>query len=220
MCLCCLCIIPLSFAPSEATSSEYFPSAIIPKDLAFSFSIHPNLADSTVKDLHFRFFYSYTNTTINNVSFFINITKGNNISMKDLFFANPGVLAIHLQPKNTGGNWTVFGDHDPVLGGWMSNTGELSVTAPTFTEGGLYHIQTQIMTLDYPNAMTDQSNPPKFDSWWFMDENGNISKCDISKTNWVRNTYEWWLSEKITDQQFNSELQYLIDKNIIRNDNE
>lgn len=218
-CLLCMCLIPcgLAYLKAEAFTSDVMPPAIIPKDLSLNFSIQPTLSEnSTIKDLHFRFFHANTNTTINNVSFFINVTKGDKISMKDLFFTNSGSLTIHLQPKNTGGNWTVFGDRDPVLGGWMSNTGEVSIAAPTFTEDGLYHIQTQILALDYPNNLIDQSNPPRFDSWWFMSEKGNISKFDISKPHWMKNTYDWWLDGQISDQEFTNEIQYLIDKNIVK----
>ncbi len=195
--------------------SDVMPTQLIPKDLSLNFSIRSTLAEnSTIKDLHFRFFHADTNTTINNVSFLINATKGNKILLHDLFYAPSGFLTIHLQPKNSGGNWTVFGAHDPILGGWMSKTGEISMLAPTFTEGGLYHLQIQILTLDYANSMVDPNNPPKFDSWWFMDGKGNISEFGPLFLQWMRNTYKWWSDGQISDQEYNNEIQYMIDKNM------
>ena len=46
------------------------------------------------KTLQFRFFDANTNTTINNVSFFINATKGDKILMHELFYTHTGYLTI------------------------------------------------------------------------------------------------------------------------------
>src|SRR5574340_1632400 len=114
-------------------------------------------SDTSVdKTLQFRFFDANTNTTLNNVSFFINATKGDKILMHDVFYTHSGYLTIKLQPGGTVGQCTVYGDHDPVLGGWMSQTDEINVVGPILTEGGLYHFHMEILALDYANTLVDQ----------------------------------------------------------------
>ena len=44
------------------------------------------------KYLQFRFFDANTNTTINNVSFFINATKGDKVLMHELFYTHLDIL--------------------------------------------------------------------------------------------------------------------------------
>jgi hypothetical protein len=132
------------------------------------------------KYIQFRFFDANTNTTLNNVSFFINATKGDKILMHDLFYTHSGYLTIKLQPGGDVGQWTVQGDHDPVLGGWMSQDDQVNVMAPILTEGGLYHFHMEILALDYTNTLVDQSNPPKFDSYLSV---GDVSTQDVTYQN-------------------------------------
>lgn len=165
------------------------------------------------KYIHFRFFDLNTNQTIQNVSFFINATNQNKTLIRDLFFTQSGLLKLDLKPKVS--SWTVNGNMEPILGGYTNKTDEISLFSPLFIKSGLYHFEIEILAIEYVNNIVDQSNPPKFDSWWFMDDAGNISNVDISKPSWIKNTYHWWSSGKISDQEFTNEIQYLINKNII-----
>lgn len=141
--------------------------------------------NSTNKFIQFRFFDANTNTTINNVSFFLNVTKQDKILMHDLFYTHSGFLTIEFQPGGQVGQWTVNGDHDPVLGGWTSQTDDVNVIAPILTEGGLYHFNIELLALDYANTLIDQSNPPKFDSYLSV---GDVSNQDITYQNNQYNT--------------------------------
>ena len=151
------------------------------------------------KYIQFRFFDANTNTTINNVSFFINATKGDKILMHDLFYTHSGYLTIKLQPGGDVGQWTVYGDHDPVLGGWMSQTDEITVLGPILTEGGLYHFHMEILALDYANTLVDQSNPPKFDSYLSV---GDVSTQNITYQNNPYNTTLISYYDKTSDFNF------------------
>lgn len=147
----------------------------------------PIITSDTSQDkyLQFRFFDANTNTTINNVSFFINATKGDKVLMHDLFYTHSGYLTIKFQPGGEVGQWTVQGDHDPVLGGWMSQDDQVNVIAPILTEGGLYHFHMELLALDYANTLIDQSNPPKFDSYLSV---GDVSTQDVTYQNQPYNT--------------------------------
>ncbi len=137
------------------------------------------------KYIQFRFFDANTNTTINNVSFFINATKGDQFLMNDLFYTHSGYLTIKLEPGGEPGHWTVQGDRDPVLGGWMSQDDQVNVIGPILTEGGLYHFHMEILALDYANTLVDPSNPPKFDSYLSV---GDVSTQNVTYQNNSYNT--------------------------------
>jgi hypothetical protein len=137
------------------------------------------------KYIQFRFFDANTNTTINNVSFFINATKGDKLLMNDLFYTHTGYLTIKLEPGGDVGHWTVQGDRDPVLGGWTSQTDEVNVIGPILTEGGLYHFHMELLAIDYANTLVDPSNPPKFDSYLSV---GDVSIQNVTYQNNSYNT--------------------------------
>ncbi|HEX5457295.1 MAG TPA: hypothetical protein VFX64_02785 [Candidatus Nitrosotalea sp.] len=148
----------------------------------------PIVTSDTAQDkyLLFRFFDANTNTTINNVSFFINATKGDKILMHDLFYTHNGYLSIKFQPGECpSGICTVYGNPDPVLGGWGSETNEVSVLSPILTEGGLYHFNLQLLAIDFANTIIDPSNPPTFDSYLSV---GDVSTQDVTYQNNPYNT--------------------------------
>ena len=157
-------------------------------------------SDTTVdKSIFFRFFDANTNTTIQNVSFFINATKGNQNLMYDLFYTHTGLLTIHFLPGGEVGTWTVQGDHDPVLGGWMSQDDNVNVIAPILTEGGLYHLNLSLLALDYANTLINQTTPPQFDSYLSV---GDVSNQDVTYQNNPYNTTLISYYDKTSDFNF------------------
>src|SRR5574337_499263 len=157
-------------------------------------------SDTSVdKTLEFRFFDANTNTTINNVSFFINATKGDKILMHELFYTHTGYLTIKFQPGGEDGKYTVYGDPDPVLGGLGSQTDEVTVAGPILQEGGLYHFHMELLAIDYANTLIDQSNPPKFDSYLSV---GDVSTQNITYQNNPYNTTLISYYDKTTDFNF------------------
>ncbi|MEO9307745.1 MAG: hypothetical protein ABI342_05470 [Nitrososphaera sp.] len=151
------------------------------------------------KYLQFRFFDANTNTTINNVSFFINATKGDKVLMHELFYTHSGYLTIKFQPGGSDGTYTVYGDTDPVLGGWMSQTDEVTVAGPILSEGGLYHFHMELLALDYANTIIDRSNPPTFDSYLSV---GDVSTQDVTYQNNQYNTTLISYYDKTSDFNF------------------
>ncbi len=141
--------------------------------------------NSEDKYLQFRFFDANTNTTINNVSFFINATKGDKILMHELFYTHSGYLTIKFQPGGEDGKYTVYGDPDPVLGGLGSETDDVTILGPILTEGGLYHFHMELLAIDYANTLIDQTNPPKFDSYLSV---GDVSTQNVTYQNNLYNT--------------------------------
>jgi predicted secreted protein with PEFG-CTERM motif len=151
------------------------------------------------KTIFFRFFDSNTNTTINNVSFYLNVTKGDQSLMYQLFYTHTGSLTLHFLSGGEVGKWTVQGDEDPVLGGYGSQTGDVNVIAPILTEGGLYHFNLSLLAIDYANTLINQTNPPKFDSYLSV---GDVSVQDVTYQNNPYNTTLISYYDKTTDFKF------------------
>ena len=151
------------------------------------------------KSIFFRFFDANSNTTINNVSFYLNVTKGDQSLMYQLFYTHTGTLTLHFLQGGEVGKWTIQGDQDPVLGGYGSETGDVNVIAPILTEGGLYHFNLSLLAIDYANTLIDQTNPPKFDSYLSV---GDVSVQDVTYQNNPYNTTLISYYDKTTDFKF------------------
>lgn len=199
------CIIP--FIPQKAYgdgfTQENVQANIGNRVITTFIKLSPPIVTSDTsgdKYLFLRFFDANTNSTINNVEFFVNVTKGNNILMHDLFYTQSGYMIIKLQPGNCNNAvCTVYGDQNPTLGGWMSQTDEVTVLSPILTEGGLYHLNISLLALDYSNTIVNQSNPPKFDSYLSV---GDITNQDITYQNNLYNTTLISYYDKTTDFKF------------------
>ena len=170
--------LPQASSDSGSLTGLYTPSPDL-TNMSLSLSdTFTQASPNSTKDLHLEFFNAKNNTLIKNVSFFINATENGKVLMKDLFYAKTGSITMKFSPGNDTKKWTVTGNHDPVLGGWMSENDTLPITTSTFTGEGTYHIHFTVLALVYVNGIVDQSNPPTFDSWWSIDDKGNISKYD------------------------------------------
>ena len=167
--------LPQASSDSGSLTGLYTPSPDL-ANMSLSLSdTFTQASPNSTKDLHLEFFNAKNNTAIKNVSFFINATKDGKVLMNDLFYTKTGSMTIKFSPGNDTKKWTVNGGRDPILGGWMSENDTLSITTSAFTEEGTYHIHFTVLALVYVNGIVDPSNPPTFDSWWSVDEKGNIS---------------------------------------------
>src|SRR5690349_2986012 len=117
----------------------------------------PILTSENLQDryMDLRFFDAKTNSSIKNVSFWINATKGDQQLMYDLFYTHTGYLTIKFQPGNTIGKWKILGDPDPILNGMGSQEDQVTVQAPILSEGGLYHFNMEFFAFDYSNALAN-----------------------------------------------------------------
>jgi len=151
------------------------------KNVAVNLKLYSNSTMSNnVHYLWLQFFDKNTNQTIQNVSFFLNATKDDKILIHSLFYTKTGSMTMKFFPSKNMDEFIVNVTSDPVLGGWMSETGTLPITTSAFAEKGTYHIHLEVLALYYENGLVDQNNPPKFDSWWSVDDKGNITQYDNS----------------------------------------
>ena|SRR5215210_2596117 len=96
--------------------------------------------------------------------------------MRDLFQSSQGPLKLKINPTASE-TVNVFGSTEPFLGGWTSQTGEITISGPLLLEGGLYHFTIEIFGIDNPRNIFKPDSAPKFDSWLSV---GDVSKQDIT----------------------------------------
>src|SRR5437899_2739056 len=111
------------------------------------------LESTQEKHVQIKFFDAKADTPIKSASFFLNVTKGNQLLMYDLFYTQNGTIELKFQPGGTVGKWKVYGDQEPTGGGWTSTTNQVNVQAPILSEDGLYHFNIELVGFGYPNTM-------------------------------------------------------------------
>lgn len=117
-----------------------------------------------------RLFDSNTGNNITNVNYFLTISKGGKQLMKELFYSKEGPLNLKFQPNQS--PITVHGTTEPFLGGWMNETGPITISGPILTEGGLYQYTVEIFGVDNVRNIFVPENAPRFDSSFSLDMNG------------------------------------------------
>ena len=130
----------------------------------------------------FRWFDANTNQTLTHISFFLTITKHNQLLFRELLHTHTGILNINVMPTN-GPTWQVYADHEPILNGWVPDNDDdpIDIQGPIFNEGGLYHFNIQMFSIDYDNNIFDTTdNPqavPNFDAYLSV---GDVSSHDLT----------------------------------------
>jgi predicted secreted protein with PEFG-CTERM motif len=133
------------------------------------------------KTIFLRIFDANTNETVQKYSLWIEITKDNQLLMRDLFSTNTGTITLKITPTDTIGKWIIQADQDPQLNSWMSQGGgPINVLAPILKEGGLYHIHLELQSINFLNNLFTPDTAPKFDSYLSV---GDISNHTITYNN-------------------------------------
>lgn len=152
---------------ADGIFQENLPPATVGNRVASLFTqISPPILTSDTKQnafFHLRLFDSKTGQNITNVNYFVTITKGDKLLLRELFYSKDGPLTLKFRPSS--GPVTVYGSTEPFLGGWTDETGQLTVAGPVLTEGGLYHFAIEIFGIDNVRNIFKPENAPKFDSY-------------------------------------------------------
>ncbi|GEM_PF-1765582 len=121
-----------------------------------------NTTPTGIHDIWFRFFDANTNQTIHHVSFFFTITKEGKVLFRELLHTHTGILNAKVSHA-TGTTWSVEGDHEPILNGWVPYNGSDSIVmhVPLFNEtGSTYHLSVQMFSIDRDNNIFDNTDNP------------------------------------------------------------
>ncbi len=139
----------------------------------------PILTSDTAQDtfLKLRLFDANDNQTIQSDSFFVKVTKDDQLLMRELFYTKSGVLTIKFKPTDTPGKWQAYGDIESTLGGWTATNDQVRVDAPIFLEGGLYHFEIKFIGIDAAKNIFKQGDEPTFNSYLSV---GDVFKKSIT----------------------------------------
>src|SRR5574342_827824 len=139
----------------------------------------PILTSDTAQDtfVKLRLFDANNNQTIQSNSFFVEVTKDDELLMRELFYTKSGFLTIKFKPTDTPGKWQAYGDIEPTLGGWTATNDQVRVDAPIFLEGGLYHFEIKFIGIDAAKNIFKQGDEPTFNSFLRV---GDVSKKSIT----------------------------------------
>lgn len=152
---------------SDGIFEENLPPATVGNRIASLYTkISPPILTSDAKQNAFfqlRLFDSKTGNNITNVNYFLTILKGDKLLLRELFYSKDGPLTLKFEPNQ--GPVTVYGSTEPFLGGWTSDTGEITVRGPILSEGGLYHFSIEIFGIDNVRNIFVPEKAPRFDSY-------------------------------------------------------
>ncbi|HYJ00823.1 MAG TPA: hypothetical protein VEW92_01295 [Nitrososphaeraceae archaeon] len=159
---------PIHNALADGLFEENLPPASVgDREASLYTKINPPILTSDSKQDAFfelRLFDANTDETIKFVSYFITVEKDDQLLMRDLFHSSQGPLKLKINPSNSE-TVSVFGSTEPFLGGWTSETGDITINGPLLLEGGLYHFGIEIFGIDNPRNIFKPENAPRFDSW-------------------------------------------------------
>jgi hypothetical protein len=152
---------------ADGIFEENLPPATVGDRVASLYTkISPPILTSDTKQNAFfqlRLFDSKTGNNITNVNYFLTITKGDKLLLRELFYSKDGPLTLKFRPSQ--GPVTVYGATEPFLGGWTDESGQITVAGPVLTQGGLYHFAIEIFGIDNVRNIFKPENSPKFNSF-------------------------------------------------------
>ena len=162
---------------ADGIFEENLPPANIGNRVASLYTkISPPVLTSDSKHNAFfnlRLFDSQTGKNITNVNYYLTVSKADKVLLRELFFSKDGPLTLKLEPNE--GPVKIFGNTEPILGGWTNDTGQVTVSSRVLAEGGLYHFGIEILGIDNARNIFAQENAPRFDSY--------LSVGDVYTTN-------------------------------------
>ena len=212
---------------SDGLFEEQLPPASVgDREASLYTKINPPILTSDSKENAFfelRLFDANTDETIKFVSYFITVEKDGQLLMRDLFHSSQGPLKLKINPT-TSETVNVFGSTEPFLGGWTSQTGEITINGPLLLEGGLYHFAIEIFGIDNPRNIFTPDDAPRFDSWLsvgdiyrqdIIDDGKNYNMTLISYYDQIQNfEYDSQESNMSWTMPFNWDLKRIQDNNI------
>jgi hypothetical protein len=185
------------------TQENLPPASVGNRNVQLFIKLSPPIITSdltTPRYIYMRLFDANTNETIVHDSFFISVTKHNQLLLRDLFHTHTGELTLEITPTKTPGKWTIYGDQEPFLNAWLNQGGgPIPVLADVLGEGGLYHLHVELFSIDYDKNIFTPDQAPKWDAYLSV---GDISNHNITYNNNDYNTTLISYYDKINDFKF------------------
>lgn len=173
--------IPYSAFGDGFTQENLPPASVGNRNVQLFIKLTPPIITSDTsqpREIYMRLFDANSNETILHDSFFITITKHNQLLMQDLFHTHTGELTLEITPTNTPGKWLIQGDQEPFLNAWVNQDGgPIPVQVDALGEGGLYHLHIELFAIDYDKNIFTPDQAPNWDSYLSV---GDISNHTIA----------------------------------------
>ena len=140
---------PISFGDMEVTVR----TDLTPSDIT--------VGDVDDVNMKIRFFDTLTDTTLEKVTYRIEVWQSGDLLARNLFYDDDGILNVKIKPKS-GCNeidlWrcTIYGgsEHVSAPGAlYVQGEGRPSITGPIFVQGGLYNIRIDIEAATSPRTV-------------------------------------------------------------------
>ena len=137
-------------------------SQVYPNTMKLSIQSAPdklNLIPPQDRQIHLKFFDANTTNPIENVTFVIYVTKGNQTFLQSTFWTQSGSFTLNLQPGKSN-LWIPNPDHDPIDGLYYSKGAQIDIWTPYLTED-VYHFSIQPVVINQ-NDLRQQNVGGKF----------------------------------------------------------
>lgn len=105
-----------------------------------------NLIPPQDRQIHLRFLDVNTNHLIENVTFAMYVTKGNQTFLQNTFWTQSGSFTLNLKPGERY-LWTANPDHDPINGLYYSKGDQIDIWTSYLTKD-VYHFSIQPVVID------------------------------------------------------------------------
>jgi len=107
-----------------------------------------------------KFFDADTGKAINDVTYLVELSKGEKKIFSDLFYDKLG--SLYLKTKTTGSELKIYGKQKPSGKIWKADgSNPITIEGPIFTSGGLYNFHIKILTLESAEFL---ENPISFNA--------------------------------------------------------
>jgi len=138
---------PISFAGMQVTIS----TMMTPSDIT--------VGEVDSASLQIRFFDQNTNTSLESVTYRVEVHQAGELLARETFFDRDGELNVEIRPKPGCSEvqpWMCtiyYGDREPISNGLQERgTGIPVIMGPIFTKGGLYNIQVVVLGATSPKT--------------------------------------------------------------------
>jgi len=138
---------PISFAGMQVTIS----TIMTPSDIT--------VGEVDSASLQIRFFDQNTNTSLESVTYRVEVHQAGELLARETFFDRDGELNVEIRPKPGCSEvqpWMCtiyYGDREPISNGLQERgTGIPVIMGPIFTKGGLYNIQVVVLGATSPKT--------------------------------------------------------------------
>lgn len=145
------------------SNDEAQPQVVGDKNITVAVKMTPSFILDNLKDatIQIRLKDVKTNATIPHATLLVTIYKQGRALLNEQFHTHDGELLLSIKPTDT--NNPVISANKEQLGWIGSKASPVSVEAPVYLDGGLYHYKIEVLTLERDDNLTDP--PLIFDAY-------------------------------------------------------